>query len=1460
MNVAAKLKNIQEKIQTVHASAGKEQLAHLAYEIHPHYKLLDEVVGKGLLNAMLKHVCKGSRKPHHFELPVPTVHAAEHADGSAVICGKAAPGSTVLITAPDGTHYTGTTNHSGVYTVTIPAEHASTGNYTAVARDAAGHQSCPASVHMTDTVAPNAPTVDAVGGEDGRVAVIGQAEAGSKVVVTTPDNMTYSVTADSSGHYTVMVPAEHAGAGNYTAVAVDASGNQSASATSSIAVPVHIDSTVVVDNAHAQIDISGVTTGVAAGSVVTIEIHDRNYNPTEDYYGLTLTATVQADGTYSLQDIDVRSLADGPLSVSSSTAGVTDSDSAVLDKVLGSVSSAVISEADGNLSVAISSTEIITGTAIAVIISDSEGHTVTATTTAAYDGNNMISGIDVSSLTDGMLTIITQAVDSNGVLVNSVTTTAWDAVAGNIASSVEVDNAHAQIDISGSTVDVAAGSAVTLIVSDSAGHSITLTTTVGSDGHYSTADIDVSGLTDGVLSVESQAVDHNGKIVRDSDQVVLDAVAGSVASEVLVNNERAQVAITGSSISVPGGAAVTLVLTDSTGHTVTATATVGSDGHYSVSAIDVSSLTQGRLTVHTQVTDNNGVVVQDNDNVVLGKIPPTIDSTVAVDNAHAQIDISGVTTGVDAGSVVTIEIHDRRYDPVDDYYGMTVTATVQADGTYSLQNVDASSLLDGPLSVFSSTAGVTDLDNAVLDKVLGSVSSYVSSETDGKWAMDISTNEIKAGAEITITISDSEGHTVTVTTYDGLDYIYDIDVRSLTDGTLTITTQAVDSNGVLVSSQTTRELDLVASSINGSVEVDNTHAQMAVSGSTVDVAAGSVVTLTVSDSIGHTVTATATLGSDGHYRAADIDVSSLADGVLSVASKAVDHNGKMITDNDSVVLEAVTGTAVSHAVVDNAHAQLAISGTTTDVPEGSAVVVTVTDSAGHTVTATSTVDAQGRYAMAAVDVSSLMDGNLKVSTQTTDINHAVVRHADDTVILDTVASSMDSTVVVDNAHALIDIIGTTHGVPAGSNVAIEIRDQRYDPIDDYIGTTLTTTVQADGSYRIQNINANWFIDGPLTILSSTLDASDSDKVVLDKALGSFYISPYLEQDGSLSLYLSSKEILVGTAITITVSDSEGHTLTQQAGVNYDDSSMASFDVSSLTDGTLTITVSAVDSNGVLVSSQASTELDLLAGSIASTVEVDNAHAQIDVSGSTVDVGAGSAVTLTVSDSVGHTVTLTTTVGSDGHYSVADIDVSSLAAGQLNVVASSLDHNHHAVSVTQVVVLADAAVAIDAVAGLGGDLAVQSSSLSQDMVATIAVVGSGEETVSTASLASVELGQTTVSGGATDATTLALLHNESADTLQLADSSAAKVYTSGYSLEDGLQNLGTASVIVDHGSQASKAADSMADAVHADLAQAIEAKASMVDAAHVYAVDAGLAGNTSVMVHLGQPGTNHGDLV
>ncbi|WP_440870367.1 Ig-like domain-containing protein, partial [Staphylococcus shinii] len=218
----------------------------------------------------------------------PTVNEVTSEDTQ--VKGTAEPGSTVTVTFPDGITATGTADDQGNYTVEIPSNVNLDGGEELVvtSKDKNGNTSEEATTTVTDTTAPEAPTVNEVTSED--TTVSGTAEPGSTVTVTFPDGTTATGTADDQGNYTVEIPSNVNLDGDETikVVAEDKNGNTSEEATTTVTDTTVPEAPTVNEVTSEDTQVKGTA---EPGSTVTVTFPD----------GTTATGTADEEGNYTVE-------------------------------------------------------------------------------------------------------------------------------------------------------------------------------------------------------------------------------------------------------------------------------------------------------------------------------------------------------------------------------------------------------------------------------------------------------------------------------------------------------------------------------------------------------------------------------------------------------------------------------------------------------------------------------------------------------------------------------------------------------------------------------------------------------------------------------------------------------------------------------------------------------------------------------------------------------------------------------------------------------------------------------------------------------------------------------------------------------------------------------------------------------------------------------------------------------
>ncbi|MDO6613942.1 hypothetical protein Q4532_21050, partial [Shewanella sp. 7_MG-2023] len=374
-----------------------------------------------------------------------------------------------------------------------------------------------------------------------------------------------------------------------------------------------IDVALVINDGAETADISGSTTDVAPNSTVTLTLTD-----SAGTVQVITGVTVDANGDYSIDGVDISGLVDGDITVDAQAVDqngqtVTDADTDNMDATAGSIDVALtINDGAETADISGTTTDVAPNSTVTLTLTDSAG-TVQVITGVTVDANGdySIDGVDISGLVDGDITVDASAVDQNGQTVTDADTDNMDATAGSIDVALTINDGAETADISGTTTDVAPNSTVTLTLTDSAGTVQIITgVTVDANGDYSIDGVDISGLVDGDITVDAQAVDQNGQTVTDADTDNMDATPGSIDVALTINDGAETADISGTTTDVAPNSTVTLTLTDSAGTVQVITGvTVDANGDYSIDGVDISGLVDGDITVDASAVDQNGQTV-----------------------------------------------------------------------------------------------------------------------------------------------------------------------------------------------------------------------------------------------------------------------------------------------------------------------------------------------------------------------------------------------------------------------------------------------------------------------------------------------------------------------------------------------------------------------------------------------------------------------------------------------------------------------------------------------------------------------------------------------------------------------------------------------------------------------------------------------------------------------------------
>ncbi|QNQ43720.1 Ig-like domain-containing protein [Staphylococcus warneri] len=1025
---------------------------------------------------------------------VPTINLVTSEDTT--ITGHAEPGSTVTVTFPDGNTATGTTDAYGNYVINIPSGEDLKGGeeLPVTSTDKAGNKSDVATTEVTDTTAPEAPTVNPVTSDD--TTITGKAEPNSTVTVTFPDGTTATGNTDADGNYVIDIPSNEDLKGGETlpVTSTDKAGNTSQPA-----------STVVTDTTAPTVpsvnpvssEDKTVTGKAEPGSTVTVTFPD----------GTTASGTTDADGNYTI-DIPANEDLKGGETL---PVTATDKDGNKSEEATTTVSDKTAPEAPTVNPVTSDDTQI-TGKAepnSTVTVTFPDGHTASGTTDA--DGNYVIN-IPSSEDLKGGETLPVTATDKAGNTSEQASTVVTDTTAPTVPSVNPVTSDDTQI-----TGKAEPNSTVTVTFPDGT----TATGTTDADGNY-TIDIPANEDLKGGETLPVTATDKDGNQSEPATTVVTDTTAPTVPSVNPVTSDDTQ--ITG---KAEPGSTVTVTFPDGN----TATGTTDADGNYVINIPSGEDL-KGGETLPVTATDKDGNKSEPATTVVTDTTAPTVPTVNPVTS-----DDKTITGKAEPGSTVTVTFPD----------GNTASGTTDEDGNYTITIPTNEDLKGGEALPVTSTdkAGNTSAPatTTVTDTtapIAPSVNPVTSDDTqitgkaepgstvtvtfpdgtkasgttdaDGNYVIDIPANEdLKGGETLPVTATDKAGNqsgettttvtdttaptapsvnpvtsddktitgkaepgsTVTVTFPDGTtttgtadqdgNYVIDIPANEDLKGGETLPVTATDKDGNKSEPTSTVVTDTTAPTVPSVNPVTSDDTQI-----TGKAEPGSTVTVTFPDG----TTTTGTADQDGNYV---IDIPSNEDlkGGETLPVTATDKDGNKSEPATTVVTDTTAPTVPSVNPVTSDDKTI-----TGKAEPGSTVTVTFPD--GNT--ATGTTDADGNYVINIPSSEDLKGGEtLPVTATDKDGNKS---EPATTVVTDTTAPSTPTVNPVTSDDTQI-----TGKAEPGSTVTVTFPD----------GKTASSTTDADGNYVI-NIPSSEDLKGgeelPVTATDKAGNTSDKATTVV----------------------------------------------------------------------------------------------------------------------------------------------------------------------------------------------------------------------------------------------------------------------------------------------------------------------------------------------------------------------------
>ncbi len=1268
------------------------------------------------------------------------INTPEHTQAqiiSGTVTGAQA-GDIVTVTL-NNVDYTTVVDASGNWSLGVPASVVSglvDGSYpiNVSVTDRAGNMGSQSLTVTVDTAAPVI-GINTIAGDD----VINASEKGADVQITgtsdqpvnttitvTLNGQNYTTTTDSSGNWSVTVPASAVtalGQANYTVTAaVTSSIGNSATASHNVLVdsalpgvtinPVATDDIINAAEAGVAQTISGQVTGAEDGDTVTITLG-----------GNTYTATVGSNLTWSVSvpAADIQALGNGDLTVSASVTnqnGNTGSGTRDItidanlpglrvDTVAGDDVVNIIEHGQA-LVVTGSSSGLAEGTPLTVTINNVE-----YTTAVQADGSWSV-GVTAAQVSAWPAGTVNIAVSGESSAENPVSIThpvtvdlTPAAITINTIATDDVINAAekgANLTLSGTTTNVEPGQTVTVTFGGK-----NYTASVASDGSW-TATVpaaDLAALPEGSASAQASVSNINGNSASAVHNYSVDSSAptiiiNTVASDNIVNASEADAGVTVSgSTTAEAGQIVTITLNSPTVQTYQAT--VQADGSWSINilAADLEALTDGSHTLTATVNDKAGNPASTTHNLAVDLTVPVLTiNTIAGDDIinaaeHGQaLVISGSSTGGEVGDVVSVTLNSKTY-----------TTTLDASGNWSVgvPAADVTALGSGPQTV---TATVTDAAGNS-DSETHTVTVNLTAPTIGinTIATDDVINATEKGADLQIsgTSNQPAGTTITVT-LNGQNYTATTDasgnwsttvpasaVGALGEASYTVTANVTDSAGNSNSASHNVQVNtaLPGVTLNPVASDDIINAAelgvaQTISGQVTGAAAGDTVTVTLG---GKTYTATVQGNLSWSVDVPAADIQAIGNGDLTVNASVTNGVGNTGSGSRDIVIDAnLPGLRVDTVAGDDVvnsieHGQaLVITGSSSGLAAGAALTVVI-----NNVTYGATVLADGTWSLGvpAADVGNWPAGtvNITVSGATSAGNPVTITHPV-TVDLAAVAISIntvsgDDVINAAEKSADLTLSGSTSGVEAGQTVTVT-----------FGGKTYTATVAGDGSWTtiVPAADLSALRDGDASVQASVSNvngntASATHAYSVDATAPTLAINTIATDDilnaaeaGNPLTISGSSTAEAGQTVTVTL-NGVTYTGTVQADGSWS-VSVPTADLSNLTASQYTVSASVSDKAGNPATATHGLAVDLtvpvLTINTVSGDDIINAaeHGQaLVISGSSTGGEAGDVITVTLNSK-----TYTTTLDASGNWSVGvpAADVTALGSGPQTITAAITD--------------------------------------------------------------------------------------------------------------------------------------------------------------------------------------------
>ncbi|EHP3457824.1 Ig-like domain-containing protein [Escherichia coli] len=1246
-------------------------------------------------------------------------------------------GQTLTVTLNNNTYQT-TVLADGTWSVNVPATDlsgltASSYTVTATVSDKAGNPASADHALAVDVTAPDL-TINTVAGDDiinaiehGQALVVSGTSTGAAagdVVTVSLNGKNYTTTLDASGNWSVGIPAADVtalatGSQTITASLSDRAGNSDSTThdvTVDLSGPTLTISTVsgddIINNAEKTQDltISGGSSGLAAGTTVTVMLNGLAYSATTDGSGnWSVTVPASAVGALGEAVYQISASATDSTGNSGSTTHTVNVESLLPGVIINTVAGDNIINA-AEIVVAQTISGQVTGTAAAgnTVTVTIGGNQYTATVQSDLSWSVSVPANVLQALGNGELTIsasVTNSANNTGTATHDIVIDAnlpglrVDTVAGDDVVNI-IEHGQALV-VTGSSTGLAVGAALTVVI-----NGVTYGATVLVDGTWSVGvpAADVTNWPAGTVNIAVSGTNTAGTTTSITHPVTVDLATVAITINTLSTDDVINAAEKGSDLQLSGttsgveaGQTITVIFG---GKSYTTTVAADNTWGLTIPAADVATLPDGAANVQASVSNVAGNSAQATHVYSVDATAPSVTiNTIASDDilnaaeAGSALTISGTSTA-EAGQTVTVTLN-----------GVNYSGNVQADGSWSV-SVPTGDLANLTVSPYTVSAAVSDkagnpasaTHNLTVDLVAPVVTINTVAGDDIINSTEYGQAQIISGSATGATTGNTVSVTIGTTTYTT---VLDANgnwsigvpasvISALAQGDVTITATVTDSAGNSGTASHTVTVALGAPilgintiAVDDIINATEKGADLAISGSS-NQPAGTQITVTLN---GQNYTTTADASGNWSVTVPASRVSALGEATYTVTAAATDADGNSGSASHNVqVNTALPGVTINVVATDDiinaaeAGVDQTISGQVTGATAGDTVTVTL---GGATYTATVQADFSWSVDVPAPALQALGNGELTISASVTNSVGNTGNGTREITIdanlpglrVDTVAGD-DVVNIIEHGQALV-ITGSSSDLAAGSNVMLTINGQTYvaavladgswsvgvPAADVSAWPAGTVTITASGNTTAGNpVSVTHPVTVDLTAVAVSINAITADDVI-----------NAAEKGAALTLSGSTSGVEAGQTVTVTFG---GKTYTASVAANGSwSTSVPAADMAALRDGDASAQANVSNVNGNSTTTTHAYSVDASAPTVTiNTIAGDDilnaaeAGAALTITGSST-AEAGQTVTVTLNGT-----NYTGTVQTDGSWSISvpPADLSALTASNYTVSAAVSD--------------------------------------------------------------------------------------------------------------------------------------------------------------------------------------------